>query len=217
MAGTKWNAISTIARTLAAIAVLESISFVALNQTHGESLPANTSTKTPSATQAPLSAIEMRKRGCDYWGGQSGVAQNAAEAVHWFAKAAELGDAEAQAQMGKMYAWGLGGLQKNDVEAVRLYKLSADQGNAAGESNLGLMYEQGIGGLQKNEVEAARLYKLSADQNNSLGEVHRGAMYLQGLVHTIFNSLVLASAFFCILYLFPSRKPSTPTQLDNTA
>ena len=42
---------------------------------------------------------------------------------------AEQGDADAQVNLGVMYAIGLG-VPQDDAEAVRWYRLSADQGNA---------------------------------------------------------------------------------------
>ena len=50
---------------------------------------------------------------------------------------AEQGDAEAQYNLGVMYATGAGVPQDNG-EAVRWYRLAADQGLAAAQFNLGI-------------------------------------------------------------------------------
>ncbi|MCL2148518.1 MAG: sel1 repeat family protein, partial [Methanomassiliicoccaceae archaeon] len=54
-----------------------------------------------------------------------GVEQSDAEAVRWYALAAEQGDAGAQRNLGSMYRMGRGVVQ-SDAEAARLYKLAAE-------------------------------------------------------------------------------------------
>ena len=49
---------------------------------------------------------------------------------------AEQGDAEAQFNLGVMYANGRG-VPQDDSEAVRWYRLAADQGHAGAQFNLG--------------------------------------------------------------------------------
>ena len=55
---------------------------------------------------------------------------------------AEQGDAEAQNNLGVMYATGEG-VPEDDAEAVRWYRLAAEQGYAVAQFNLGNMYEIG--------------------------------------------------------------------------
>ena len=50
--------------------------------------------------------------------------KNAAEAVKWYRKAAEQGDAEAQYNLGVMYDKGEG-VPKNNVEAYKWFNLAA--------------------------------------------------------------------------------------------
>jgi TPR repeat protein len=57
---------------------------------------------------------------------------------------ADSGDAEAQFNLGVMYAEGKGVI-KNDAEAVRWYELAADQGLAPAQNSLGFMYAEGKG------------------------------------------------------------------------
>jgi hypothetical protein len=83
------------------------------------------------------------------------------EAVPWYRKAANQGDAAAQNNLGVMYENGRGGLAKDEVEAVRWYRKAADQGYSEAQVNLGRMYENGRGGLPKDPDEARRLYKES--------------------------------------------------------
>ena len=67
-------------------------------------------------------------------------------------KAAEQGDADAQYNLGFMYATG-DGVIKDAAEAVKWYRKAAEQGYADAQYNLGLMYANGDGVI-KDLVEA---------------------------------------------------------------
>jgi TPR repeat protein len=92
-----------------------------------------------------------------------GVAQDYAEAVRWYRKAAEQGHANAQFNLGNMYSnlqFNLGnmyfdgrGVPQDYAEAVRWYQKAADQGVPEAQFNLGLMYERGRG-VPRDSVEA---------------------------------------------------------------
>ena len=56
-----------------------------------------------------------------------GVAKDEAEAVKWYRKAAEQGNAYGQNNLGKMYANGLG-VAKDEAEAVKWFRKAAEQG-----------------------------------------------------------------------------------------
>lgn len=60
---------------------------------------------------------------------------------------AEQGDAEAQFDLGLMYALG-DGVAQDDAEAVRWYRLAAEQGHAPAQYSLGAMYAMGEGVTQ---------------------------------------------------------------------
>ena len=66
-----------------------------------------------------------------------GVPENAAEAVKWWRKAAEQGQAKAQYGLGRMYATGRSVL-KDDAEAAKWFRLAAEQGVASAQYGLGL-------------------------------------------------------------------------------
>lgn len=57
-------------------------------------------------------------------------------------QAAEQGDADAQNNLGAMYAEGQG-VRQDDTEAVRWFRQAADQGLAQAQFNLGAMYYKG--------------------------------------------------------------------------
>ena len=62
-----------------------------------------------------------------YYNGSCGE-KNYEEAVKWYRKAAEQGDADAQKNLGDCYADG-DGVEKNYKEAVKWYRKAAELGN----------------------------------------------------------------------------------------
>ena len=66
--------------------------------------------------------------------------QDYAEAMHWYRKAAEQGNAIAQFNLGVMYSNGEG-IKRDQTEAVKWYRLAAAQGNVSALCNLGVMYD----------------------------------------------------------------------------
>ncbi len=59
--------------------------------------------------------------------------------VKWYRKAAEQGDADAQHNLGWMYANGKGVIE-NDKEAVKWYRKAAEQGHTKAQQKLDAMY-----------------------------------------------------------------------------
>ena len=70
---------------------------------------------------------------------------------------AEAGDAEAQVNLGLMYANGED-VPQDDPKAVRWFRLAADQGNAVAQAYLGLAYADGLG-VPQDDAEAVRWYR----------------------------------------------------------
>ena len=83
---------------------------------------------------------------------------------------AEQGDADAQFNLGVMYANGEGVL-KDEAEAVRWFRLAADQGNAFAQYDLGVMYANGEG-VPQDDAEAVRWFRLAAS-GSKLTELER--------------------------------------------
>ena len=73
---------------------------------------------------------------------------------------AEHGNAEAQYNLGSMYAKGLG-VPKNDKTAVKWYTLAAEQGDLMAQNNLGFMYQNG-NGVVSDYLRAYMWYDLGA-------------------------------------------------------
>jgi len=58
-----------------------------------------------------------------------GVPQNFKEALRWYTKAAEQGNADAQSNLGLLYANGEGGIKQDLTRALKLFRLAAAQGH----------------------------------------------------------------------------------------
>jgi uncharacterized protein len=137
---------------------------------------------------------------------KQGVAQAYKEAVKWYRKAIEQGDANAQYRLGMMYDNGRG-VARNYKEAVKWYKKSAVHGNAQAQLRLGLMYEEGKGVL-KNYKEAVKWYKKSAEQGDASAQVYLGYMYEEGQgvaqdyvqAHKWFNLATAAGHGYAVQY-----------------
>lgn len=106
----------------------------------------------------------------------AGPAQDAEQAESEFArgnlivalslwrKAAEQGDAKAQARLGDILD-----KAEEDAEAVTWYRKAADQGNADGDFGLGQMYAKGEG--VKRDPEQARLYVRRAAEKDHVSAI----------------------------------------------
>lgn len=115
----------------------------------------------------------------DYLAGrQHEEAQHYSDALACYQLAADLGHAEAQARLGKLYLDG-NGTEKDYSEAVKWITKSAAQGNALGQHQLAWCYYYGYG-LSKNISEAARLWKLSAAQGMPRAQNCLGILYKNG-------------------------------------
>ncbi len=91
---------------------------------------------------------------------------------------AAQGDAEAQTNLGVMYANGEG-VPQNDAEAVKWSRLAAAQGYAIAQYNLGVMYANGAG-VSQNYAEAVHWYRLAAEQGHAIAQYNLGVMYANG-------------------------------------
>lgn len=100
-------------------------------------------------------------------------------AVTWFRKAAEKGDARGQVRLGRAYLNGQGVAQDN-VEGIKLLREAAEQGDAQGQSTLGIMYLSGRG-VAKNDGEAVKLLREAAEQGDVQGQFALGGAYVFGL------------------------------------
>ena len=107
-----------------------------------------------------------------------GVTKDSAEAVKWYRKAAEQGNADGQNLLGLSYYSGEG-VAKDLAEAVKWYRKAAEQGNVDAQFALGSMYQSGTG-VPRNYTEAAKLYLKSAELGNSSSQRYYGAALYDG-------------------------------------
>jgi len=84
-----------------------------------------------------------------------GVKPNIEEAIKWYQRAAQKGNAKAQLNMGALYAEG-NGVEKNDIEAVEWYRKAAKDGYDKALYNLALMYKDGRG-VPRDYQEAEKI------------------------------------------------------------
>ena len=114
----------------------------------------------PQNIDSPTGAREQYELGDKFY-----YAKNYEQAVYWYRKSAEQGNASAQKDLGYMYRLGKG-VEQDYAEAVRLYRLAAEQGNALAQSNLGDMYEYGKG-VARDLQEARKWYGKAAAQGHT--------------------------------------------------
>ncbi|MGE4088407.1 MAG: tetratricopeptide repeat protein [Immundisolibacter sp.] len=120
--------------------------------------------------------IAQLRLGLLYYHGH-GVRESDAHALQWFERAARQGLADAQFQVGNMYAYGLVELS-GDADPARVaaqwYFEAARQGHAEAQYSLGILFLTGSGVVQ-DAAEAARWIERAA----ALGHADAAA-YLQG-------------------------------------
>ncbi len=100
------------------------------------------------------------------------------ESVQLLILASNLGNAEAQYNLGNMYAEGIE-VTQNEIEAVKWWRLSSSQGYVKAHTNLGASYALGRG-VRKNKIKAAQLSRLAANQGIPEAQYNLGNMYAKG-------------------------------------
>ena len=107
-----------------------------------------------------------------------GVRESDAQALKWFERAARQGLADAQYQLGNMYAYGLAEVRaETDPNrlAAQWYFEAARQGHTDAQYSLGILFLTGSGVVQDPE-EAARWINKAAAQGHA-----DAALYLKGI------------------------------------
>ena len=94
------------------------------------------------------------------------------EAVTWYRRAADEGDAESAARLGKILLQGQG-VDKNVDEGVKFLTRAADKGSARAQRDLAELYASGTG-VQPDLQKAYSLYSLAGktlDVSKQLSEI----------------------------------------------
>ncbi|MCU7960137.1 MAG: sel1 repeat family protein [gamma proteobacterium symbiont of Bathyaustriella thionipta] len=97
------------------------------------------------------------------------TAANPAEALRWYRKAAELGNARAQHQIGNAYYFGRLGLKKDYIKAHAWIEKSAQQNYSPALSLLSGMYAVGQG-VKQDRKKAEQLKALAKKYSGQLAE-----------------------------------------------
>jgi len=122
--------------------------------------------QSPSAVEAARngSLAEQRK---DY-----------AQAMDWYRKAANQGNALAQTRIGDLYYNGQG-VAQDYAQAMDWYRKAADQGNAHAQATLGDLYYYGRS-VARDYARAMDWYRKAAEQGNANAQAKIGDLYYYG-------------------------------------
>ena len=128
---------------------------------------------TPIEIDSSLTAEQLSAKGNEHYG-----KKEYNSAVQYYHKAALMGYADAQNNLGICYELGHG-VTKSTTEAVKWYRKAAEQGHASAQNNLGLCYKYGKGVAQDN-YEAVKWYRKAAEQGHADAQNHLGVCYYSG-------------------------------------
>jgi hypothetical protein len=126
-------------------------------------------------------AAAMFRLGELYRHGESGLPEDARQAVRWHMKAAEAGNAESMFALGRAYYDGKLGLPKRPALALSWFIKAGLAGDTDAMNFLSSLYHEGNAGVQRNDTTAVLWSKLSADAGDGQGFYDLGAMYEQGV------------------------------------
>ncbi len=106
-----------------------------------------------------------------------GVARNVAQAVQWFERAAQNGNATLRHDLAVKYFKGEG-IPQDYAAAAKWWKLSAADGLAQSQYDLGVLFYRGLG-VEQSYSEAAALYSSAA------AKAHPRAQYSLAVMHAL--------------------------------
>lgn len=102
------------------------------------------------------------------------------EAFAFYSKAAALGNAEGQYNVGRYYGGGYGGVERNDEESLRWYRKAGEQGHALALQIIGSAYFHGRG-VSEDRTEGIRWWKKAAEAGDIWAAGELGKRYYNGL------------------------------------
>lgn len=111
-------------------------------------------------------AMELMKRG------------NPREAVGWLRRAAEMGHARAQCNLGLCLLQGRG-VDANPTQALEWFSAAGAQGDAVAQFHTGLSYDKGLG-TPPDAAEALRWYEMAAAQGHARAQCLAAGCYAAG-------------------------------------
>ena len=101
-------------------------------------------------------------------GHNANIRKDYAQALPLLTKAASMGHAKAQFELGALYDLG-DGVPQNYAEAMKWYRKAAEQGNASAQGNIGVLYENGQG-VPQNYEEAVKWYRMAMENGNPFAQ-----------------------------------------------
>ena len=120
----------------------------------------------PETTKkAELGDLESQLQLANYYRWEIKSDPNFKEALKWYMKAAEQGDASALNNLGCMYFMG-DGVEESEEKAFKLFHKSAEIGNNSSQYSVGLMIHEGVGTMT-NKEEAVKWIRLAAEQGHA--------------------------------------------------
>jgi Sel1 repeat len=131
----------------------------------------------PTEAEKAAAASELAGDFAAYWYKVLGE-QNSSDDVASIRKAAEQGDADAQAKLGSSYYIGQG-VPRNYSQAFYWYSKAAEQGDPLAQSNLGVMYHNGQG-VPQDDAKAVAWSHKAAEQGDADAQNNLGASYYHG-------------------------------------
>ena len=127
----------------------------------------------PIEIDSSLTADQLTSKGWEYFD-----KTDYSSAAQYFYKAAKIGHAEAQLELGLLYRYGLG-VEENDTEAIKWIRKAAEQEYTEAQCSLGVCYAFGQG-VTKNYTEAAKWYRKAAEQGDSTAQCYLADCYYNG-------------------------------------
>ena len=133
-----------------------------------------------SAIAIVLALVGMPAHAGDFEDGEKLLkSKDYPRAIISFRKAAEQGNADAQVNLGSLYAEGKG-VARDYKQAVMWYQKAAAQGYTAGQISVGFMYEEGHG-VSKDYKQAAYWYEKAAAQGDVIAQSTLFFLYSDGV------------------------------------
>ena len=141
-----------------------------------------------------------------------GVPKDFTEAMKWYRKAAELGDAKAQYQVGVMFRHGQG-VAKLPAEALMWGQKAAEQGYAKAQIEMASITLERGGYTSQARAKAAKWYRMAAEQGDVEAQNSLGQLYYNG--DGVPQDLVQAHLWFSLVMMQKDTDPRA--QGDDTA
>lgn len=105
------------------------------------------------------------------------VGDNNVEAIRWFQKAADQGDADGQFNLGYMYLLtGAPGVKQDLPKALHWFKIAAKNGSGDAMAAIGGMYENGVG-VARNSFKGLDWVRKGADRGSPGAYAKLGGWY----------------------------------------